>query len=88
MTEGEARASGRSVLVGKRMMTQVGHAREFGETRGFMKIVVDADSKEMLGAALTGSQRGRGLSCTAGCDVREATLYDHFPRGAYPPYRV
>ncbi len=54
MTEGEARASGRNVLVGKRMMTQVGRAREFGETRGFMKILVDADSKQILGAALLG----------------------------------
>jgi len=54
MTEREARASGRSVLIGKRMMTQVGRAREFGETRGLMKILVDADSKEILGAALLG----------------------------------
>ncbi len=54
MTEREARASGRNVLVGKRMMTQVGRAREFGETRGFMKILVDADSKQILGAALLG----------------------------------
>jgi pyruvate/2-oxoglutarate dehydrogenase complex dihydrolipoamide dehydrogenase (E3) component len=54
MTETEARASGRNVLVGKRMMTQVGRAREFGETRGFMKILVDADSEEILGAALLG----------------------------------
>jgi pyruvate/2-oxoglutarate dehydrogenase complex dihydrolipoamide dehydrogenase (E3) component len=54
MTEKEARASGRNVLMGKRMMTQVGRAREFGETRGFMKVLVDADSKEILGAALLG----------------------------------
>jgi pyruvate/2-oxoglutarate dehydrogenase complex dihydrolipoamide dehydrogenase (E3) component len=54
MTEKEARASGRNVLVGRRMMTQVGRAREFGETRGFMKILADADSKEILGAALLG----------------------------------
>jgi pyruvate/2-oxoglutarate dehydrogenase complex dihydrolipoamide dehydrogenase (E3) component len=54
MTEREARASGRDVLVGKRMMTQVGRARESGETRGFMKILVDANSKQILGAALLG----------------------------------
>ena len=54
MTEREARASGRGVLVGKRMMTQVGRARESGETRGFIKILADADSKEILGAALLG----------------------------------
>jgi len=54
MTEQLARESGRNVLVGKRLMTQVGRAREFGETRGFMKVLVDADSKEILGAALLG----------------------------------
>jgi pyruvate/2-oxoglutarate dehydrogenase complex dihydrolipoamide dehydrogenase (E3) component len=54
MTEREARESGRDVLMGKRMMTQVGRARESGETHGFMKILVDADSKEILGAALLG----------------------------------
>ena len=54
MTEREARASGRNVLMGRRMMPQVGRAREIGETRGFMKILEDADSREILGAALLG----------------------------------
>jgi pyruvate/2-oxoglutarate dehydrogenase complex dihydrolipoamide dehydrogenase (E3) component len=54
MTEREGRASGRNMLLGKRMRTQVGRAREFGETRGFMKVLVDADSQEILGAALLG----------------------------------
>ncbi len=54
MTEKEARASGRRVLAGKIPMTRVGRAREAGETQGFMKILVDADSKELLGAALLG----------------------------------
>jgi len=54
MTEREVRASGRPALVGKRMMTRVGRAREFGETRGFMKVIVDAESKEILGAAILG----------------------------------
>jgi len=54
MTEKEARASGRRVLVGKLPMTRVGRAREAGETQGFMKVLVDADSKELLGAALLG----------------------------------
>ena len=55
MTEAEARKSGRNVLVGTRPMTQVGRAVERGETKGFMKIVADADSKEILGAALLGA---------------------------------
>ena len=63
MTEREAKASGRSVLVGKRMMTRVGRAREFGETRGFMKIVVDADSEEILGAAILGLSGDEAIHC-------------------------
>jgi pyruvate/2-oxoglutarate dehydrogenase complex dihydrolipoamide dehydrogenase (E3) component len=54
MTEAEARKSGRSVLVGKMPMKHVGRAREAGETQGFMKVLVDAKSQELLGAAILG----------------------------------
>ena len=54
MTEAEARASGRTVLVAKRPMSKVGRAVEKGETQGFMKAFVDADTKEILGAAVLG----------------------------------
>ena len=54
LTEQQVRESGRRALVGTRPMTQVGRAREFGETRGFMKALVDADSREILGAAILG----------------------------------
>ena len=54
MTEKEARESGRRVLVGKRLMQNVGRARERSETDGFMKVLVDADTKEILGAAILG----------------------------------
>ena len=54
MTEVEVRESGRSVLVGKRPMTRVSRAVEKGETQGFMKIAVDAETKEILGAAILG----------------------------------
>lgn len=54
MNEAEARKSGRRLLVGKMLMSRVGRAREAGETQGFMKVLVDADSKELLGAALLG----------------------------------
>jgi pyruvate/2-oxoglutarate dehydrogenase complex dihydrolipoamide dehydrogenase (E3) component len=54
MTEAEARKSGRRVLIGRRPMTRVGRAVEKGESLGFMKILVDADSKEILGAAILG----------------------------------
>lgn len=55
MTETEARKSGRRILVGTRPMTQVGRAVERGEAKGFMKIVADADTKELLGAAILGA---------------------------------
>jgi pyruvate/2-oxoglutarate dehydrogenase complex dihydrolipoamide dehydrogenase (E3) component len=55
MTEAEARKSGRKILVGTRPMTKVGRAVERGETKGFMKIIADAETKELLGAALLGA---------------------------------
>jgi pyruvate/2-oxoglutarate dehydrogenase complex dihydrolipoamide dehydrogenase (E3) component len=55
MTEAEARRSGRRLLVGRRPMTQVGRAVEKGETHGLMKVVADADTKEVLGAAILGT---------------------------------
>ncbi len=54
MTEAQVRKSGRKALIGKRPMTQVGRAREKGETDGFMKILVDAETKKILGASLLG----------------------------------
>ena len=54
MSFNEARASGRPLLAAKMPMTRVGRAREAGETQGFMKIVVDAETKRILGAALLG----------------------------------
>jgi pyruvate/2-oxoglutarate dehydrogenase complex dihydrolipoamide dehydrogenase (E3) component len=54
MTEAQVRQSGRRVLIGKRPMANIGRAVEKGETQGFMKILVDADSKEILGAAILG----------------------------------
>jgi pyruvate/2-oxoglutarate dehydrogenase complex dihydrolipoamide dehydrogenase (E3) component len=54
MTEAEARATGRPLLVGKRPMTRVGRAVEKGETQGFMTVVVDAETKQILGAAILG----------------------------------
>ena len=55
LTEAQARASGRSVLVGRRPMTRVGRAIEKGETQGFMKVVVDAETRKILGAAILGT---------------------------------
>jgi pyruvate/2-oxoglutarate dehydrogenase complex dihydrolipoamide dehydrogenase (E3) component len=54
MTEREARASGRKIRVGARPMTRVHRAVEKGESQGLMKVVIDADTKEILGAAILG----------------------------------
>ena len=48
------RAQGRKLLVSKRPMTRVGRAIEKGETKGFMKVVADAETKQILGAAILG----------------------------------
>ncbi len=55
MTEKEARASGRPLLIAKRPMSRVGRAVEKGETLGFMKVVADAETKKILGAAILGT---------------------------------
>ncbi|WJR65354.1 FAD-containing oxidoreductase [Neorhizobium sp. CSC1952] len=55
MSETEARKAGKKVLVGRRPMTQVGRAVEKGETQGFMKIVTDAETRRILGAAILGT---------------------------------
>lgn len=54
MTEKQARASGRKIMVSTRPMSRVGRANERGETKGFMKVVADAETKEILGAAILG----------------------------------
>ncbi|MFN0179599.1 MAG: FAD-containing oxidoreductase [Gemmatimonadales bacterium] len=54
MTSREARASGKRVLVGSRPMAKIGRAREMSETKGFMRVLVDADSKQILGAVILG----------------------------------
>ncbi len=54
MTEKQARASGRKIMVSTRPMSRVGRANERGETKGFMKVIADAETKEILGAAILG----------------------------------
>jgi pyruvate/2-oxoglutarate dehydrogenase complex dihydrolipoamide dehydrogenase (E3) component len=55
LTEAEVRKSGRPALIGRRPMTKVGRAVEKGETQGFMKIMVDAETHQILGAAILGT---------------------------------
>ncbi len=55
MTEKEARESGKKLLIGTRPMTRVARAIEKGETQGFIKVIVDADSRRILGASILGT---------------------------------
>jgi pyruvate/2-oxoglutarate dehydrogenase complex dihydrolipoamide dehydrogenase (E3) component len=73
MSEAEARRTGRKIQVGRRPMTEVARARERGETQGFMKVLVDEGSKEIVGAAILG---------TGGDEVVQSlvdAMYGHLP---------
>jgi pyruvate/2-oxoglutarate dehydrogenase complex dihydrolipoamide dehydrogenase (E3) component len=63
MTEAEVRKSGKPALIGKRPMTRVGRAVEKGESQGFMKILVDAESRAILGAAILGVGGDEAIHC-------------------------
>jgi pyruvate/2-oxoglutarate dehydrogenase complex dihydrolipoamide dehydrogenase (E3) component len=63
MTEAEVKRSGRRALVAKIAMEDVSRAFEKGETDGFMKILVDADSKEILGASFLGTSGDEAIHC-------------------------
>jgi pyruvate/2-oxoglutarate dehydrogenase complex dihydrolipoamide dehydrogenase (E3) component len=54
LTERQARAAGRPLLIGRRPMSRVSRAVEKGETQGLMKIVADAETRQILGAAILG----------------------------------
>ncbi len=58
MTEREAREQGRAIRVARLPMNAVVRALETGETRGFMKAVMDADSGQILGGAVLGVEGG------------------------------
>jgi pyruvate/2-oxoglutarate dehydrogenase complex dihydrolipoamide dehydrogenase (E3) component len=62
-TEAQARKSTRNPLIGQRPMTKVGRAVEKGETKGLMKILVDGDSKKILGASILGTGGDEAIHC-------------------------
>jgi pyruvate/2-oxoglutarate dehydrogenase complex dihydrolipoamide dehydrogenase (E3) component len=62
LTESEAHEAGRNIRVAKMPMTAVARALEVDETRGFMKAIVDADSNQILGAAILGLEGGEVMS--------------------------
>jgi pyruvate/2-oxoglutarate dehydrogenase complex dihydrolipoamide dehydrogenase (E3) component len=63
MTEAEVRKSGKKALMGMRPMTRVNRAVEKGESQGFMKVLVDAESKKILGAAILGTGGDEAIHC-------------------------
>jgi pyruvate/2-oxoglutarate dehydrogenase complex dihydrolipoamide dehydrogenase (E3) component len=63
MTDEEVRRSGRRALTGFRPMTHVGRAIEKGETQGFMKVTVDANTQQILGAAIIGPGADEAIHC-------------------------
>ncbi len=62
MTETEARKKGVNILVATLPMEHVARARETGHTNGLMKVIVDADSKQILGAAILGEEGGETMT--------------------------
>ena len=63
MTEAEVRKTGKPALIGTRPMTKVGRAVEKGESQGFMKVLVDAESKKILGASILGTSGDEAIHC-------------------------
>lgn len=63
MTETEVRKSGRPALIGQRPMTKVGRAVEKGESQGFMKVLVDKETSQILGASILGTGGDEVIHC-------------------------
>jgi len=63
MTEAEVRKSGKPAMISTLAMKNVSRARERGETKGFMKVLVDRDSKQILGASFLGLAGDEVIHC-------------------------
>jgi pyruvate/2-oxoglutarate dehydrogenase complex dihydrolipoamide dehydrogenase (E3) component len=84
MTEAEVRKSGRPVLIATMAMEDVSRAFEKGETKGFMKILVDNETKQILGASLLGLAGDEAIHCIldvmyakAPCTVLQRAMHIH-----------
>jgi pyruvate/2-oxoglutarate dehydrogenase complex dihydrolipoamide dehydrogenase (E3) component len=84
MTETDVHKTGRRALIGKINMEDVSHAFEKGETEGFMKVLVDSDTKEILGASLLGTSCDEVVHCVldimyakASYTVLERAMHTH-----------
>ena len=76
MTLAEARAAGRDVLLGTRPMSRVGRAVERGESKGFMKVIVDTQSKRILGAAILGASGDEAIHSLLDAMYADAPVHD------------
>jgi pyruvate/2-oxoglutarate dehydrogenase complex dihydrolipoamide dehydrogenase (E3) component len=63
MTEEQVRKTGEPALIGTRAMTRVSRATERGETQGFIKILVDKESQQILGASILGTEADEAIHC-------------------------
>jgi pyruvate/2-oxoglutarate dehydrogenase complex dihydrolipoamide dehydrogenase (E3) component len=63
MSERDVRKSGKPALIGTRPMTKVNRAVEKGESEGFMKVLVDAETKQILGASILGVGGDEAVHC-------------------------
>jgi pyruvate/2-oxoglutarate dehydrogenase complex dihydrolipoamide dehydrogenase (E3) component len=84
MTEADVRKSGRPALIATMAMEDVSRAYEKGETKGFMKILVDKESKQILGASLLGLSGDEVIHCVldvmyakASCTVLQRAMHIH-----------
>lgn len=84
MTEAEVRKSGRPALIATMAMEDVSRAYEKGETKGFMKILVDKETKQLLGASLLGLSGDEVIHCIldvmyakAPCTVLQRAMHIH-----------
>jgi len=73
LSESEARVQGKKFRIAKMPMSHVARALEVDETRGFMKAIVDAESEQILGAAILGLEGGEIMS------VLEVAMMGHLP---------
>ena len=84
MTEAQVRNSGKPALIATMAMEDVSRAYEKGETKGFMKILVDRDSNQILGASLLGLSGDEVIHCIldvmyskAPCTVLQRAMHIH-----------
>ena len=84
MSEAEVRAAGHDILIGRRPMSRVNRAVEKGETTGFIKVVVDAATRRILGAAILGVEGDEAIHgmldlmyAKAPADVMQRAVHIH-----------